>query len=135
MKPIGQTLDNIIRTGLIEQDEHRDKSYQKVKKIIDEYHKTFIESVLENVKLTNASEGKKNSLEEFYTEYICKAKDEKQKKQFEEIQKNLRKEIANSFTKDDRYKTIDKEDLIKKELIAFAKNDEELLLIESIRQL
>ena len=113
--PIGQTKENIIRSGLLEQDEHRDASYQQVKKIIDEYHKAFIEDVLENVRLTYTSEGKKNSLEEFYTNYMCKSKDDTQKKQFEEVHKNLRKQIADSFSADERFKRIDKKELIQKD--------------------
>lgn len=45
-KPIGATLKNIIKSGLLEEDEHRTQSYVKVKKLIDEYHKVFIDRVL-----------------------------------------------------------------------------------------
>ena len=38
-KPIGATLKNIIKSGLLEEDEHRAQSYVKVKKLIDEYYK------------------------------------------------------------------------------------------------
>lgn len=31
-KPIGATLDNIVKSGLLEEDEHRAASYVKVKK-------------------------------------------------------------------------------------------------------
>ena len=43
LKPVGKTLDNIISSGLLEEDEHRADSYKKVKKLIDEYHKSFID--------------------------------------------------------------------------------------------
>ena len=104
LKPIGKTLEHIISSGLLEQDQHRAKSYVRVKEIIDDYHKAFIGSVLDDFKLQYADEGKKNSLQEFYTCYMCKSKDEAQKKLFEEIQKSLRKQIADSFTRDDRFK-------------------------------
>lgn len=45
-KPVGATLTNIIANGLLEQDEHRAESYVKVKQLIDEYHKSFMERVL-----------------------------------------------------------------------------------------
>lgn len=131
--PIGQTKENIIRSGLLEQDEHRDASYQQVKKIIDEYHKAFIENVLENVRLAYTSEGKKNSLEEFYTDYMCKSKDETQKKHFEEVHKNLRKQIADSFSADERFKRIDKKELIQKDLVSFVEKIEEHQLIEEFK--
>ena len=133
LRPIGGTLKHIVSSGLLEQDQHRASSYSRVKEIIDEYHKAFIECVLENFKLAYTAEGKKNSLQEFYTCYICKSKDETQKKLFEEIQKNLRKQIADSLTADDRYKRIDKEDLIKKDLVAFVKTMEERQLVDEFK--
>ena len=133
LRPIGGTLEHIVSSGLLEQDQHRASSYSRVKEIIDEYHKAFIECVLENFKLAYTAEGKKNSLQEFYTCYICKSKDETQKKLFEEIQKSLRKQIADSLTADDRYKRIDKEDLIKKDLVAFVKTMEERQLIDEFK--
>lgn len=41
-KPIGATLDNIIKSGLLDEDEHRAASYVKMKKLIDEYHKVLL---------------------------------------------------------------------------------------------
>ena len=64
LKPIGRTLEFINSSGLLEQDQHRADSYIKVKGIIDEYHKAFIETVLNDFKLNYTDEGKKNSLEE-----------------------------------------------------------------------
>lgn len=51
-KPVGSTLKNIIESGLLEEDEHRAQSYVKVKKLIDEYHKVFIDRVLNDGCLT-----------------------------------------------------------------------------------
>lgn len=31
-KPVGATLENIIKSGILEEDTHRAQSYQKVKK-------------------------------------------------------------------------------------------------------
>lgn len=67
-KPIGATLDNIVKSGLLDEDEHRAASYVKVKKLIDEYHKVFIDRVL--------ADG-------------CLSPNEDAKKAFEEIQQNL----------------------------------------------
>ena len=70
LKPIGKTLEFIQNNGLLKQDQHRAESYVKVKKIIDDYHKAFISSVLDDFRLNYTDEGKKNSLEEFYLYYI-----------------------------------------------------------------
>ena len=60
-KPIGATLKNIIKSGLLEEDEHRAQSYVKVKKLIDEYYKVFIDRVLDDSCLTIENKGKKPS--------------------------------------------------------------------------
>lgn len=133
LRPIGRTLEFITSSGLLEQDQHRAESYVQVKKIIDEYHKAFIETVLDKFKLLYASEGKKDSLEEFYTCYMCKSKDEAQKKLFEEIQGKLRKQIVDAFAKDDRFKRIDKKELIKDDLMTFVEKLEERQLIEEFK--
>jgi len=49
--PQGKTLEHIQDKGLLSQDEQRAESYKKVKKIIDEYHKAFIQQSLEGCKL------------------------------------------------------------------------------------
>ena len=133
LKPVGKTLEHIKSSGLLEQDKHRAESYVRVKDIIDNYHKAFIESVLGNLKLQYANEGKKNSLEEYFTYYMCKSKDDAQKKLFEDIQSKLRKQIADSFSNDSRYKRLDKKELIKEDLLAFVSKVEELELISEFK--
>lgn len=102
-KPIGATLKNIIKSGLLEEDEHRAQSYVKVKKLIDEYHKAFIDRVLNEGCLTIENKGKKNSLEEYYESYMSKSNDENVSKTFKEIQENLRSVIAKKLTDDKAY--------------------------------
>lgn len=102
-KPIGATLNNIIKSGLLEEDEHRAQSYVKVKKLIDEYHKVFIDRVLNEGCLTIENKGKKNSLEEYYESYMSKSNDENVSKTFKEIQENLRSVIAKKLTDDNAY--------------------------------
>ena len=102
-KPIGATLNNIIKSGLLEEDEHRAQSYVKVKKLIDEYHKVFIDRVLDDGCLTIENKGKKDSLEEYYESYMSKSNDENVSKTFKEIQENLRSVIAKKLTDDNAY--------------------------------
>ena len=131
LKPVGKTLEHIKSSGLLEQDKHRAESYVRVKDIIDNYHKAFIESVLGNLKLQYANEGKKNSLEEYFTYYMCKSKDEAQNKIFEDIQSKLRKQIAECFSNDYRFNRLFKSELIKEDLSAFvSKVDEQELINE-----
>lgn len=129
LKPIGKTLEYIEKNGLLERDKHRADSYEKVKKIIDNYHKQFIENSLRDFELKYDSEGKKDSLVEYFYYYKLKNRDDRQKKDFEEIQKNLRKQIATCLTKQDKFKRIDKKELIKEDLLDFVDdyNDKKLI--------
>ena len=79
LKPIGKTLEKIEESGVLTNDEKRACSYVKVKKIIDEYHKAFIELVLCDFKLKTTNEEKKDSLEEYFFYYNLQPKTEQQK--------------------------------------------------------
>lgn len=133
LKPIGKTLEFIKGSGLLEQDKHRAESYVKVKDIIDEYHKSFIDSALDEFSLECNSKGQKNSLEEFYFYYMSKSKDEAHKLNFETVQKNLRKQIAESFTKKDNFNRIYKKELIKEDLVNFVTEEKDRALINEFR--
>ncbi len=125
LKPQGRTLDWIKKNGILEEDQHRAESYIKVKKIIDEYHKAFIEFALHDFKLVEKNSEGRNSLEEYYTYYNKSSKDEKDKKTYLEIQTNLRKQIAKRLTSHDDYKCIFRKELIQEDLIEFVKAKEE----------
>ena len=96
----------------MEEDEHRAQSYVKVKKLIDEYHKVFIDRVLNDGCLTIENKGKQDSLEEYFESYISKSNDENANKAFKEIQGNLRSLIANKLTKDKGYANLFGKNLI-----------------------
>lgn len=121
-KPIGSTLNNIIKSGLLEEDEHRAQSYVKVKKLIDEYHKVFIDRVLNDGCLTIENKGKKDSLEEYYESYMSKSNDENVCKTFKEIQENLRSVIAKKLTDDKAYANLFGKNLIESYKDKEAKN-------------
>ncbi len=133
LRPIGRTLNNIKSTGILAEDNHRAESYKKVKIIIDKYHKNFIEHVLSTLSLVHENHNKQDSLQEFHCHYELKSKDEKQLKKFEKIQSNLRKQIANAFKENSKFKGIDKEDLIKKELLDFVTTDEDRALVTEFK--
>ncbi len=125
LRPIGKTLEHIKKDGFLTNDGHRATSYQLVKKLIDKYHKRFIEDVLDEFELKYTNEGKLNSLEEFYALYMENYKDDKQIKSFEKIQEALRKQIANSFKDDKRFDRIFKKELIKKDIFSIVSNEAE----------
>lgn len=120
--PIGDTLKHIEASGILDEDRHRAESYVKVKAIIDEYHKAFIDRVLSDACLQTESMGKYNSLEEFFFYYQIGAKDERQRGIFKKIQAALRKQITDSLIKDKSYSRIDKKELIQEDLVQFVQD-------------
>ncbi len=120
--PQGKTLEHIHENGLLEQDEHRANSYVEVKKIIDEYHKMFINQALDGFKL--------NSLEDYFLYYQLPKRSDEEKKKFEEFQSKLRKQIADRFAKSDSFKNLFAKELIKDDLKAFVQSDEEKKLVQ-----
>lgn len=121
--PEGRTLETIQECGILEEDQHRSESYVLVKKIIDDYHKAYIESALTNFALKSASDDHNDSLEELYQYYNRDKKDEKEKATYEKIQGNLRKQIVRQLTQSEAYKRIGKKELIQEDLLNFVWDD------------
>ena len=124
--PVGETLNHIKEKGLLSQDKQRSKDYEVAKKIIDEYHKWFIEEALGKVQLSN--------LKSYYAHYDIPQKEDKQKKEFEKIQENLRKEIAINFTKHLAWNNLLKKELIKEDLLSFIDNEVKKDIIKKFKK-
>lgn len=95
LKPIGKTLEHIHTQNFLQQDEQLSDAYKEVKKLLDAYHRDFIEHAFTDVRLSSLSDcilayqnAKKDS------------KDEKLKTTLEKAQDALRKEIVKLFGKD-----------------------------------
>lgn len=137
LRPVGATPAKIKEGGFLENDNHRAESYKKVKKLIDEYHKHFIEQALGDFSLTkNETEGSKclNSYLETYIQlYRSSRIEDAEKKAFEKVQAEMRKFIAKTLKGSEAYKRLFKQELIKEDLTAFLRThggtiaDEELV--------
>jgi CRISPR-associated protein Cpf1 len=114
--PQGKTQKHIESKNFLRDDEELAEKYKKVKKIIDEYHKDFIEKALSGLKL--------KGLKEYMGLYLKQDKDDKDKKSFEVEKSNLRKQIAKAFKDHDKFKTLFAKELIKEELTSFTPNEE-----------
>ncbi len=117
--PMGKTLDNIQKSGILEEDRQRAESYVKVKSIIDDYHKSYINMMLSGFDLPIEDNGKLNSLEEYFMYLNIRKKNEREQETFKKIQSNLRKLIVSRLTKDELFKRIYKKELIKVDLVNF----------------
>ena len=97
LKPVGQTLENIKNGQFLESDKKKADDYQDVKKIIDNYHKFFIDDALKNANFDW------RQLEKSIYEYNKNKTDDSA---FVKEQDKLRKGIADLFSKDKRYKSL-----------------------------
>lgn len=114
--PMLNTCDNIHKHLLLEQDIHRAGSYQKVKKLIDEYHKQYISNVLSDFRFKNSD------LYSFFVLYTGKSSDSAKKDEFEKLKEKMRKDILDVFKETNEYKRIFKKELIKEDLYSFIQN-------------
>lgn len=97
LRPVGKTAENIRKSGLLEQDQHRANSYVKVKRLLDECHKAFIEDRLRTVTLL-AKRNDTITLIDYLEAYRSKnSNDATNKKNFEDIIIALRKQISECF--------------------------------------
>lgn len=126
--PQGRTLEHIQKDNLLRHDEHRAESYIEAKRIIDDYHKNFIEKSLSQCVLKYDNENGSDSLKEYLMYHCLPQKDEKDKKAYENIQKNLRKQITKTFA-DNNVKQLFEKDLIKKLLPEFVESPEDKKII------
>lgn len=103
----GETGKFIKDKELLQKDETRAEDYKAAKKLIDEYHKDFIENALKDVKLKN--------LQSYYDIFISPEKDRKALDKPTEV---LRKEIA-EFLKENP--TTDEKKLVEEKVPQFLK--------------
>ncbi|MCX7986434.1 MAG: type V CRISPR-associated protein Cas12a/Cpf1, partial [Bacteroidales bacterium] len=119
-------LKAMKKVNILFQDILREKNYEKIKKLLDEYHKDFIEHALANVSL--------NNLERYEELYFKANKDNKERAEFDRIKMSLRKQIAESFSKsndknvDDRWKNLFGKKLFKSILKNWVAEKKEYLL-------
>lgn len=124
--PTKETLSNIESKGFLSNDKKRAEDYKKVKSIIDEYHKQYIENRLERFELQYENRGKQDSLQEYYDSIKTSNNDATEK-----IQNALRKQISKHLKSTEQYKRLDKKELIDQDLPNFVRNEADKKLIES----
>ncbi len=114
LMPVGKTLENIQRKGLIAQDEMRAEEYKAIKEIIDEYHKKVISMCLGKLTLNI------KDLEE----YVSLADNpQRNEAAFDKAKETLRKQIVQAFKKEKSFAELFKKDLIQKHLPEFVADD------------
>ena len=115
LRPVGKTLENIKIGEFLEKDEQRSKEFDELKKLIDNFHKEFIDLALASSQIDWSN------LESAYKKGKDATEDEDP---FEKEAEEYRKKISEIFSKGPHKETFSnlfKEDLIKKVLPDFAK--------------
>lgn len=113
--PQGQTLEYIQQDGLLEEDEVRAQDYKIMKKLLDEYHKMMIESVLSD----QNSKFELDYLEDFKRHYGT-LPEQRDDKEYGKISQNLRKKVKSWFEGNELYKKLkDNKKFIKEELAIY----------------
>lgn len=109
LKPIGKTLENIKNNHVLEDDQLKAEEYIKTKKIIDDFHRYFIDYALEDANLdwTDLAKSIKN---------YQKNNDPKE---LEQTQSKFRKQIVKLFTKQEVFGKMFKKDLFSEVLPKF----------------
>ncbi|MBP5202317.1 type V CRISPR-associated protein Cas12a/Cpf1 [bacterium] len=126
LKPVGKTRENIEKKGLLDEDEKRAESYKAVKKLIDEYHKTFIENALSSLTEKEKDEFRK-LLDKYFEYYNSNKKDD-----LATCATDLRKQIAGVFKNENNKETFERifgKELIREDLLKAVKSDDERKLI------
>lgn len=136
LKPIGNTLVNINKNGLLKDDLKKSQDYKAVKQIIDDYHRFFIDDVLskivEKIEEKNTVETTGNDKLEFpkwndYANEILEyQKNKSNKERLDAIQKDAREKLIKFFEDDSRFKSVTAstpKDMLKDLLPIFLAND------------
>lgn len=107
--PIGKTEENINHFRLLENDKKRADSYQEVKNIIDDFHRSFIQDVLSNA---NFEWGPLFDEFDLYQSKNDKAEKAKIKPDLQKRQAEMRSKIVKKFTGDERFKKLFAKELL-----------------------
>ncbi|MDD3976473.1 MAG: type V CRISPR-associated protein Cas12a/Cpf1 [Candidatus ainarchaeum sp.] len=127
LKPVGKTLDYIKEKNLILEDKQREEDFNKVKEILDDYYKDFIEIVLNQTKMDYTDLSK---FREIY-ENLKKDKTNKDlKKEYFNIQQKLRKSISLQVKSVEGFNHLFKKELIAEELPKWLEKKDRLNKLE-----
>lgn len=119
--PQGKTLENMTEKGLIAEDERRAENYVKVKEIIDEYHRVFIERILSDLSLDVTA---------YANLYSKSMRSDEDENALVALEEEYRKKISNAFLKNEGYKNLSSKKLVNKLLPDFVSDPEQKKILD-----
>lgn len=129
LRPIGRTLQHMVEKDLLREDEHRADSHEQVKKMMDDYHKAYIDERLKTLRLPVDHAGKLNSLQEYMLVYDGLDKGQKTSPVLDRIKKNLYKLVAAHLQDSPKFERMFKKEIIKEDLKNFVGDGNKNLII------
>lgn len=132
--PVGKTEENFDKKLLLEQDEKLAAEYEKVKKYIDRYHKSFIDTSLSQFAELSCSHADDTDfcakINTYAALYYQKNKDKSAQAKQDAMEANLRKIIAKKMESSDGYNNLFSKALIQEVLPGFLTEAEEKQSVE-----
>lgn len=107
--PIGRTQENLEKLDMLSNDRKRAASYQEVKKLIDDFHRSFIQDVLSKA---NFEWGPLFDEFDLYQSKNDKAEKAKIKPDLQKLQSLMRTKVVKMFTSDERFKKLFAKELL-----------------------
>lgn len=108
LKPVGKTLHNVVQSGILEEDRKRAEHYIKLKRMIDVYHKYFINGALQHIS-PDLHAQILHELVQYHKYVIISKKSEEETQALEGTRTELRKLIVSLLTGKLGNKTVDEE--------------------------
>lgn len=127
LQPVGRTLEYIEQRDLIHDDETLNDCYKEVKKIIDDFHKRFIQICLTDLRLPMQSVEKNVGLADYEALANRSNRTQKDDKDFDGVKTNLREQVVAAFTRHPMYKDLFSKKLIINHLPEFVADDPDKL--------
>lgn len=115
--PQRETLEYLRKNGVLDNDEKKAEDYKKLKKLLDEYYRDYIDRTLHGATL--------ECMDEYERLYSIKNKIKEEKEALETLQDRLRGQIAEILESGEKFKVLFKKEVIEKKLPEFLKEREE----------
>ena len=109
LKPVGKTIKHINKNRFIEKDEQKEKEFNQVKKIMDEFYKYFIEKSLNDLKIDTSE---LESFEKTYTALKVDRNNDSLRKEYAKTQTKIRKSVYGQIKKTDDFDKIFKKEFV-----------------------